>query len=354
MTASSDNRAGAPPAAGRPIRPAVIVAGPTASGKSGLALAVAEAFAGTVINADALQVYRELEILTARPGPAELARAPHRLYGVLPAAERCSAGRWRDLALAAMDEAAAAGRLPVLVGGTGLYLKALQQGIAPVPPVPPTVRAAAAARWEALGPAGFRAELLARDPASAKLHPNDRQRQLRAWEVLEATGRPLADWQREDWQREDGQRGAGAVPPWRFCSLVLLPERGPLNAAIDARFAAMVEAGALDEVAALLAQGLDPALPAMKAVGLPELAAHLRGETSLAAAVAAGQTATRRYAKRQITWLRGQMLPDQGVSGKLGQKTTRFVIPSQFSESRIEEIFSNLRRFLLTALQQEA
>lgn len=326
--------------------PAVVVAGPTASGKSGLALALAEAFDGTVINADALQVYRELAILTARPGPAELARAPHRLYGILSAEERCSAGRWRDLALQVMADASAGGRLPILVGGTGLYLKALEQGIAPVPPVPAAVRDEAARRWLALGPAAFRDELLARDPASARLHPNDRQRHLRAWEVLRATGRPLSEWQ-------SGATAEAAALPYRFCHLSLLPERSRLNASIDARFARMVERGALEEVAALLARDLDPALPAMKAVGLPELARYLRGEADLASAVAAGQAATRRYAKRQVTWLRNQVLfreglGGQGVGGELGQKTTHFVFDSQFSECCPDEIFSNIRRFLLT------
>lgn len=346
MAETSDNR----PLGGRPApSPAVIVAGPTGSGKSALALAIAEAFEGTVINADALQVYRELSILTARPGPEALAKAPHRLYGIISAAERCSAGRWRALALTALAEATAAGRLPILVGGTGLYLRALEHGIAPVPPVPAAVRLAAAERWDALGPVAFRAGLIARDPASATLHPNDRQRLLRAWEVLEATGRTLTDW-----QREGAAAGSADRPPYRFLRLVLLPEHERLAEAIDRRFAAMAEGGALEEVEALLARGLDPALPAMKAVGVPELAAHLRGATSLAEAVAAGQAATRRYAKRQRTWLRGQVLGNQELGGDAGQKAPVHVIPSQFSESSREKIFANVRHFLLTALQQEA
>lgn len=343
--AGSDRAADDRGSAGSGLPPAVIVAGPTASGKSGLALAIAEAFRGTVVNADALQVYRELPLLSAQPGAAALARAPHRLYGILPAVERCSAGRWRALALEEMAAATAAGRLPVLTGGTGLYLKALQEGIAAVPPVPAAVREAAARRWQALGPAGFRAALLDRDPASARLHPNDRQRHLRAWEVLEATGRPLADWQ---------SNAGGEAAPYRFLRIVLLPEREHLDAAIDRRFEAMLRAGALAEVAALLERRLDPALPAMKAIGLPELAAHLRGEVGLEAAAVAARSATRRYAKRQVTWLRGQMLGNQGVGFHLGQKATQLVVPSQFSQCGDEEIFANIRRFLLTALQQEA
>ncbi len=356
-TSTNPEKRGAPGAA--PLPPAVIVAGPTASGKSALALRLAERFEGTVINADALQVYAELSVLTARPGPEATARAPHRLYGVLPATERCSAGRWRELALQAMAEARAAGRLPVLVGGTGLYLKALQQGIAPVPPVPPAVREAAARRWQERGPEAFRAELLARDPASDRLHPNDRQRLLRAWEVLEATGRPL-----DAWQRASGPGPVEPGAPYRFCRAILLPGREALHAAIDRRFAAMVQEGALDEVAGLLGLGLDPGLPAMKAVGLPELARHLRGDCDLATAIAAGQSATRRYAKRQLTWLRGQMLGREGAGGQMladqrlgpevGQKTTQFVIDRQFSECDEEEIFSNIRRFLLTAARPPA
>src|SRR5215469_3349302 len=220
-------------------RPAIVVAGPTASGKSALALAIARAFDGVVINADSMQVYRELRILTARPGPAELALAPHRLYGVLPAAERCSAGRWRLMAEAAATEAA--DRLPVFTGGTGLYLRALTEGLSDIPPVSDEVAEAGAAKLTALGAAGLHAELAALDPLMAgRLAPGDSQRIYRAWTVRQATGRSLAEWQ--------------AAPPtggWPCLTLVLAPPREALYAACDARLARMVEQGAMEEVRAL-------------------------------------------------------------------------------------------------------
>ena len=310
----------------------MIVAGPTASGKSALALALAEALGGTVINADSMQVYRELRILTARPTPAEEARAPHRLYGVLPAAQLCSAGRWRALALAAVREAQAAGRLPIVAGGTGLYLRALMQGIAPVPDIAPAVRAAAAAEHARLGGEEFRRRLAARDPeGAARIRPSDRQRLIRAWEVIVATGRPLSAWQAmREADPENGLRDG-----LRFLPLLLMPPRGALYAACDARLLRMIEAGALDEVAALDRLGLDPALPAMKALGVPELRRHLAGETPLAAAVAAAQQATRNYAKRQLTWFRHQ-LPE----------ARRW--DAQFSESMLREILPIVRGFWLT------
>lgn len=311
--------------------PVVIVAGPTASGKSALALALAEAFDGDVINADSMQIYRELEILTARPGPAETARAPHRLYGVLPGGERCSAGRWRDMALAEIAACHAAGRLPLLVGGTGLYLRALERGLAPVPEIPPEYRRAAAALHREIGGAALHRRLAARDPvAAARLRPSDTQRLIRAWEVLEATGRPLAEWQTD---------GDDAAPPFRFLRLVCLPPRPALYAACDARFRRMVERGALDEVRALLRLGLDPALPVMKALGVRELADHLAGTIPLDAAIAAAQQATRNYAKRQTTWLRTQVLPaDPGA----------VLLSEQYSESLEAKIFPKIRRFVLT------
>lgn len=307
--------------------PLLVIGGPTASGKSALALAVAAAFGGTVINADSMQVYGELRILSARPGAAEEARAPHRLFGVLDAGDPCSAARWAKMAEAEIAAARAAGRLPILAGGTGLYFRALLAGIAAVPPIPAEIRAEARRLHRALGGAGFRAALAVRDPAgAAKLAPGDTQRLLRAYEVAHATGRPLAEW----------QRSPGAPPRHgRVLSLVLLPPRAALYAACDARFAAMVEAGALDEVRALLDRRLDPALPAMKAVGVPELARHLAGEITLAEAVRLGQQATRRYAKRQYTWFRHQM-PEARI------------LAEQFSESLENEIFPIIRQFLLT------
>lgn len=315
--------------------PVVIVAGATASGKSALALALAEAFDGVVVNADSMQIYRELEVLTARPGAAETARAPHRLYGVLSGAERCSAGRWRAMALTEIAACHAAGRLPLLVGGTGLYLRALERGLAPVPEVPAAQRAAAVALHREIGGTALHARLEARDPATAaRLRPSDTQRLIRAWEVLEATGRPLADWQ------ADGPAAGGdAAPPHRFLRIVCLPPRPALYAACDARFRAMVERGALAEVRALLRLKLDPALPVMKAVGVRELARHLAGELTLEAAVAAAQQATRRYAKRQTTWLRTQVFAADPEAVLVSEK---------FSESLRAEIFPKIRRFVLT------
>ncbi|WP_431857993.1 tRNA (adenosine(37)-N6)-dimethylallyltransferase MiaA [Azospirillum sp.] len=278
----------------------IVIGGPTASGKSGLAVDIAEAFGGTVINADSMQLYRELDVLAARPGAEDLARAPHRLYGVLPGSERGSAARWRDMALAEIADARAAGRLPVVVGGTGLYLRALMEGLSTVPPVPEAIRHAAHARLKALGGEAFRAELVARDPAMARLNPGDTTRLTRAWEVLEATGRPLSAWQAE--------HAEGPPPGLRFQVYVIDPPRADLYARCDARFAWMLERGALEEVRELDALGLDPALPVMKALGVPELRAHLHGDLSLEAAAAKAQQSTRHYAKRQLTWFRHQLL----------------------------------------------
>ncbi len=305
-------------------RNVLVIAGPTASGKSGLAAALADHCGGAVINADALQVYRELRILTARPDAAALARAPHHLYGVLPATEACSAARWRDLALATID--AVAPRLPIVVGGTGLYLRALLRGLAPLPAIPAPVRAAAAARRQALGPAAFHAEVAARDPvAAARLPPGDTQRLIRAWEIFEATGRPWSAWL----EQTDAPPPAGL----RFHVMVIAPERPALYAAIDRRFETMVAAGGLDEARAIM--DLDPALPIHKALGARELADHLRGGRDLPAALAAAQQATRHYAKRQMTWLRHQL--PRGEGGAIW-------FTAQYSDQLDPEIFSFIRK----------
>jgi tRNA dimethylallyltransferase len=314
--------------------PVLILAGPTASGKSRLALGLAERYAGVVINADSMQVYRELRVLTARPGPEAIAKAPHRLYGILPAAEACSAGRWREMALAGIAAAHKGGMLPIMVGGTGLYLKALVDGLVELPPVPLSVRAEARTLYDRLGPAGFHAALAARDSATARhLAPADRQRLVRAWEVLESTGRPLAEW----------QAAATAGPPahLRFAAILLAPPRAELYTACNRRFDAMMSEGALAEVETLLALALDPHLPAMKAVGVAELARHLRCELPLTGAVALAQQATRRLAKRQLTWFRHQRLTPEVFVAKepLG---------AQFSESFKERIFNFIDGFLLT------
>jgi tRNA dimethylallyltransferase len=324
-----------PEAEARP--PVVIVTGPTAGGKSGLALDLAEAFDGVVINADSMQVYRELEILTARPGAEALARAPHRLYGTLPGHQRCSAGRWRALALAEIAAAHAAGKLPLVVGGSGLYLRALTEGLAEVPEVPVALREAAEARHRDLGGPRLHAELAARDPVmAARLEPGDSQRLIRAWEVLEATGRSLAAWQAEGAPNGSAGPGAGAG---RFLRLVRLPPRAALYAACDARLCAMIERGALEELRRLRKRGLDPRLPVMRALGVRELGRHLDGALSLDAAVARAQQATRNYAKRQMTWLRTQRLPDTVETLTLNE---------QYSKSLDPKIFANIRRFLLT------
>ena len=251
-----------------------------------------------IVNADSAQVYRDLPLLSAAPAPGELARAEHRLYGFLDGSEPGSAADWAERAKAEIAEIHAAGRLPILVGGTGLYLRTLLDGIAPVPPIDSAVRQ----RVRQTSVADNRTELQALDPdAAARLDPADTSRIARALEVVLSTGRPLADWQRE--------RIGGIVDRVTLRPLILLPPRPWLYARCDARFAAMIEHGAVAEVAALLDRGLDPSLPVMRAIGVAEVAAHLRGETSLAEAVAAGQQATRRYAKRQYTWLAHQPPP---------------------------------------------
>ena len=290
----------------------VLIAGPTASGKSAAALALAERFRGTIINADSMQVYRELVILTARPTEAEIGRAPHRLYGIVPAREAYSVGHWLEDAARAIREAQGEGRVPILVGGTGLYFKALIEGLAPVPDVPPEIRTAWRERAEKLGAEGLYRELSARDPAmAARLRPTDPQRLLRALEVIDGTGISLLEWQ--------GGNTAPVLASDSVLKLVIAPEREAVYAAIHARFAAMIEEGALEEVRALLALGLDPSLPAMRAQGVRELASHLSGESSLEEAIAKAKTETRRYAKRQMTWLRRFMkdwewFPDAGAA----------------------------------------
>jgi tRNA dimethylallyltransferase len=279
---------------------AILVAGPTASGKSALALDIAEALGGEIINADSMQVYRELRIVTARPSEADLARAPHALYGVRPAAEAGTAAWWRGAASAAMEAARVAGRVPILCGGTGMYFAALTEGLAEIPPIPPEARAEARRLLAEEGPAALHARLAALDPETvAALRPSDSQRLARAYEVVTGTGRGLRDWQRA---------GGTGPAPWRFAAVILDPPREALRAAIAARWAAMLAAGALEEVRALGAQGLDPALPAMRAHGVPELLAHLRGATALEAASARAILNTGQYTKRQATWFRHHAL----------------------------------------------
>jgi tRNA dimethylallyltransferase len=282
--------------------PALLVVGPTASGKSALALAIAERIGGTVINADSMQVYRELRVLTARPTEQEEARVPHRLYGVRPAAEAASVAWWRGVALAEMADAHAAGRLPILCGGTGMYVASLTQGLSDIPPVPAAARVEARGLLAAEGPAALHARLAAVDPdTAAQLRPTDSQRVARAFEVWRGTGRGLAAW----------QAGGGSGPaPWRFAAVLIDPPRAALRAAIAARWGAMLAGGAQEEVRALVAQGLDPALPAMRAHGVPELAGVLAGRMTLEAASARAILAAGQYTKRQATWFRHHPLAD--------------------------------------------
>ena len=281
--------------------PVLLIAGPTASGKSALALRLAQAMGGEIVNADAMQIYAGLRVLTARPSAEEEARAPHHLFGVADAADAWSAGRWQRAALEVLAGIAARGRPAIVVGGTGLYLRALTEGLAEIPPVPRKVRAETAEAFEHLGEEAFRRALAVHDPAAAaRIAPGDRQRLCRAWEVRAASGRALSDWQGAT---------SPALAPGAWRAVVLEPAREDLYARCDTRLERMIGEGALEEVRALVARGLDPALPALKAVGVRELAAHLRGELSLPQALATAQQETRRYAKRQLTWLRNQV-PD--------------------------------------------
>jgi tRNA dimethylallyltransferase len=276
---------------------AILIAGPTASGKSAAALALAEHLGGTVINADSMQVYRELAILTARPTPADERIAPHRLYGIVSAREAYSVGRWLEDIAASIRETESAGRVPILVGGTGLYFKALLEGLAPVPDIPPEIRSHWRKEAEKASAEELHRALETRDPAmAAKLRPTDPQRVVRALEVIDATGISLAEWQ--------GSTAAPTLAPQEVQRLVIAPEREPLYARIDARFDGMIEAGAFDEVRRLLPLGLDDGLPAMRAHGVRELRAYLAGAMSLEDAAVKAKTEARRYAKRQMTWLR--------------------------------------------------
>jgi tRNA dimethylallyltransferase len=284
----------------------VLIAGPTASGKSALALALADKFGGVVINADSMQVYRDLRIITARPTPAEEARARHLLYGQVDAAENYSVGRWcTDVARILAEILAATGRTApatIVVGGTGLYFNALTRGLAAVPPIPAAIRDEVRARLADEGVAALHAELKRRDPAAAaRLMPGDRARVTRALEVVLATGRSLLDW------HEEGK--PPSLDAARAAKVFLMPDRDDLMRRIDARFDAMMETGALEEVRTLAARKLAPNLPAMKAHGVPWLIRHLAGDISLAEAVEGSKRDTRQYTKRQATWFRNQ-LPD--------------------------------------------
>jgi tRNA dimethylallyltransferase len=309
----------------RPARRLIIIAGPTASGKSALALALAQHLGGTIINADATQCYQELRILTARPSPQDEAFVPHRLYGIRHAANPANAAWWRSVALAELESCT----LPILCGGTGLYFSALLNGIAPIPDPGPDARAEARRLLAVLGPEALHAKL---DTETAqKLKPGDSQRIARAYEVLLATGRGLAFWQR---QTTEGLTG------WEPRMILLDPPREALKAAIGARFESMLGAGAIEEVRGLLALGLDPALPLMRAHGVPEIAAYLRGEIGLEAASAQAQLATHQYTKRQMTWFRHRKLVHNSAMQIIKSRIGDF---AQLSESFIGDLVNFIK-----------
>lgn len=276
----------------------ILIAGPTASGKSRAALALAAEIGGEIVNADALQVYNDLKVLSARPTAAEESIARHHLYGHIDGAVRYSVGKWSQDADHAFKGIHARGGPAIVVGGTGLYFRALEGGLAETPDIPAKIRAAAQARFNALGPDRFRDEVLAFDPAMARFRPADRQRHLRAWEVFHAAGVPLSAI----------QAGPAAPMRWRISARVVIepPLRAALYNAIEARYDRMIGAGGLEEARSLAARALDPDLPVMKAVGAVELLAHLRGELALDEAIALAKRNSRRFAKRQMTWFRHQ------------------------------------------------
>ena len=282
-------------------QPVIVITGPTASGKSALALALAERRGGTVINADAMQTYDAFPILTAQPTASERACVPHRLYGVLPLSETLSAARWRSLASVEIERCFGEGRVPILCGGSGLYLRTLMEGIAAIPDPPPGLRDQANSDWMAMGAEAFRARLAEKDPAIvARLKPGDRQRHVRAWEVWVATGRPLSVW----------QQSKSEPPSQPYVTVLLSPERDWLRARIAKRFDAMLQEGVLAEARAVFERGPDPRWPGLKAHGAPELFGHFRGELTLDDSRRIAIDHTRQYAKRQMTWFRHQLVPD--------------------------------------------
>ena len=305
-----------------PQKPILIVAGPTASGKSSLALAAADKYNGVIINCDAMQVYRELRLITARPSSEDEAKVSHKLYGVIPAVEACSAGIWRELAVAEIETCWRADRLPIVTGGTGLYIRALMEGLTDIPEIPREIREEVTERRDQIGPEAFRKELAKFDPVSAeRLNPTDSQRMIRAYEVYLGTERSLTDWHQD----------APTTPPLEanYQSIIFEPPRDELYTKCEVRFDWMIDNGVLDEVRALMELNLEPSLPVMKALGVPELIAHLRDDITLEDAVIAVKQATRHYAKRQMTWFRGQIVQ-------------KYRVNAQYSERLLLEIFSNI------------
>jgi tRNA dimethylallyltransferase len=303
---------------------AILIAGPTASGKSALALAIAERVGGVVINADSMQVYRELRILSARPTAEDERRVPHRLYGFVPASEAYSAGRFARDAAAAIAAARSEGRRPIIVGGTGLYFKALLEGLSPIPRIDAAIRDHWRGEAERRGAAALHRNLAQRDAVmAARLAPTDTQRVVRALEVLEQTGRSLAEWQRE--------RSPPVVEEAETVELLLTLDRSELHARADARFEQMMAEGALQEAKALAELGIDASLPAMRAIGVRPLIAALEGKCSLEEAAAAAKQETRHYVKRQETWFKNHMISWQHIN-------------AQYMESNLSEIFAFIQR----------
>lgn len=308
--------------------PVLVIAGPTASGKSILALKLAKELNGVVINADSMQVYRDLRILTARPSEEDQASFSHKLYGYRDGAEACTAAAWAVDAAREIRTAHSAELVPILVGGTGLYIKTFIEGLADIPVIPDEVKQAARRLRVEQGQDALYESLQEKDPVgAARLKPKDRQRVLRAWEVMEATGKPIHVWQEEPSQKP--------LPEARYFSVLVKPPRDELYAACDRRFSVMLEEGALDEVEALMKRELDPGLPVMRVLGVPELAAFLAGETSREDAINKAQQHTRNYAKRQTTWFRNQFNASETLC-------------KQYYESFFDEIFPKIRQFLLT------
>lgn len=299
---------------------AILIAGPTASGKSGAALALARELGGAVINADSMQVYRELHVLTARPSPEDEAAAPHFLYGFRPAAAPYSAGRWAADAANVLAQVRSEGLIPIVVGGTGLYFRALTEGLAQAPDIPEDIRAYWRSRAAAEGSEALHRVLVGRDPEMAgRLRPSDTQRIARALEVIEATGRSLALWQAEP-------APPPVVVPETAARFVIVPDRDELYRRCEDRFDLMLTHGALEEAAALGRLELSETLPAMRAIGVRPLLTHLRGEMTLSDAGAMAKTETRRYAKRQLTWARSNMIAWNWISGQDSEKNLRQIL----------------------------
>ena len=301
----------------------LMICGPTAAGKSGLALALAERYGGVIINADSMQLYADLRVLTARPDVSEEARVPHRLYGVLDGAERASVASWLTMATREIETARDAGRLPILTGGTGLYFHAAMKGLAPVPDVPPDIHAECIAEYAERGGEAFRRDLLELDPVlGSQLHDGDSQRLVRAMGVVRASGRALSAWQ------ADPHEGVIAGRPVR---VAMMPPREELYEKINTRFSAMMEGGARSEVSTLAARGLAPSLPVMKAIGVREIMALQAGDIDEARAVELASRDSRRYAKRQMTWIRNNFHAE-------------ITLEKKFSERKMTEIFSILSK----------